>query len=427
MVLAQVRERERVEAHAVEPAVVRAVRRRLERHRLVAGIDHLAEETLQVDGLRRRVGRLAHVSADDPLDGPHQPRPPPVRLEDRAQQMGRRGLAVRAGDAGDGEPLGRRAEEGVGRDGHRGARGLDDELRHGDVHRVLDDERGRPGRDGLGGEIVTVHARSGHAEEQRAVADAARVVGEVGDLDGPSPDHVARRERADQRVELHQRDCSGAYCAAARGGLQLGRVRRHLEVLEREAGDVAEDRRRDDAAPDLAVRLVDHHENRKTRLACRHEPDERRDVLRARTGRSRPCSPCPSSRRPCSPGSRPRCRCPRPPRRGTSPSSGRRCTSRRPGGRPRDAPCGRRSSRSRAASASRRRCRSRRRRSPSGAASRRSPGRSARCRSSSPTTGRTAAPCPGSRPAVGAASSCRTRSGRSSERAPRRRAGPSRS
>ena len=66
----------------------------------------------------------------------------------------------------------------------------------------------------LGGEIVAVRARSGHAEEQRAVADAARVVREVGDLDGPSPDHVARRKRADQRVELHQRDSSGAYCAA---------------------------------------------------------------------------------------------------------------------------------------------------------------------------------------------------------------------
>src|SRR6187397_1874725 len=79
---------------------------------------------------------------------------------------------------------------------------------------MLDHESRRTRRDRRAREVVTVHACSGHAEEQRGVADAARVIGEVRDLDGPSPDHVTRRERADQRVQLHQRDSSDAYCVA---------------------------------------------------------------------------------------------------------------------------------------------------------------------------------------------------------------------
>ena len=85
----------------------------------------------------------------------------------------------------------------------RRARGLDDDLRHGDVDRPLDDERGRPGPDGLGGELVTVPQGARDAEEERALADGAGVVRQVDDLDGPPPDHLLRRERADQRVELH--------------------------------------------------------------------------------------------------------------------------------------------------------------------------------------------------------------------------------
>ena len=127
-----------------------------------------------------------------------------VGLEDRAQQERRRGLAVRPCDAGDGEQLGRRAEERVR--GHRGrcAGRLDDELRHGDVDRPLDDERDGPRRDGLGCERVTVARRAWNADEERALADGARVVRQVEDLDGPPPDHLLRCERADERVETHQ-------------------------------------------------------------------------------------------------------------------------------------------------------------------------------------------------------------------------------
>ena len=94
-------------------------------------------------------------------------------------------------------------EELVGRHRHRRAHVLDDELRHGDVDRPLDDERDGAGRDRVGGEVVAVDAAPADAEEQRARRHPTRVVGEVADLDRSAPDHVARRERADQRVELH--------------------------------------------------------------------------------------------------------------------------------------------------------------------------------------------------------------------------------
>ncbi len=203
MVLRQVREHERVEPHPVEPTVVRAVGRGFERDGLVARVEHLAKDPLEVDRLGCRVRGGAGRAADDPLDRSDQPRSTSARFEDRAEHVGRRRLAVRPRDARDGEPFRRRAEEHVCRDGHRRPRRLDDELRDGDVDRALDDERGRPRGGGVGGEIVAVDARARDAEEQRAVTHPARCVGEVGDLDGTPPDHVARCERADQRVELH--------------------------------------------------------------------------------------------------------------------------------------------------------------------------------------------------------------------------------
>src|SRR5207248_4441064 len=67
------------------------------------------------------------------------------------------------------------------------------------------------------------------------------------------------------------------------GGIRLPdpQVRRDLEVLEVEGGDLLEGGGRDEAAVDLAVRLVDGHEHEEARARCRHHPDEGRDV---RTG-----------------------------------------------------------------------------------------------------------------------------------------------
>jgi hypothetical protein len=51
---------------------------------------------------------------------------------------------------------------------------------------------------------VTVDALPGDAEEHRAARDRARVVREVGDVEGPLAGDLGRGERPDQGVEFHR-------------------------------------------------------------------------------------------------------------------------------------------------------------------------------------------------------------------------------
>ena len=89
-------------------------------------------------------------------------------LEQRAHEVGRRRLAVRAGDADRAQRRGRVAVQARGGGRHRGAHVVDDDLRHAEAERVVDDERGRAARDGVGGEVVAVAGEAAHAEEDRA-------------------------------------------------------------------------------------------------------------------------------------------------------------------------------------------------------------------------------------------------------------------
>ena len=73
VILAQVREHERVEAHPLETFQRSPVRGRLEGDASVAGIEHLAEEPLQVDRLGSRERRRTPLAADHPLDGTDEP------------------------------------------------------------------------------------------------------------------------------------------------------------------------------------------------------------------------------------------------------------------------------------------------------------------------------------------------------------------
>ena len=68
VVLAQVREDEHVEAHAVEPPQRGTVRARLDGRAAIARIEHLPEEALQVDRLGRRERRGTPLASDLPLD-----------------------------------------------------------------------------------------------------------------------------------------------------------------------------------------------------------------------------------------------------------------------------------------------------------------------------------------------------------------------
>ena len=119
VVLTQVREHERVEADAVEPPQGRSVRARLDRRAPIAGVEHLAEQPLQVYRLGRgeRCGTM--LEPDLPFHGPHEARLATRGVQDRPQQERRRRLPVRPGDPRELQLLRRLTEERVGGDRHR--------------------------------------------------------------------------------------------------------------------------------------------------------------------------------------------------------------------------------------------------------------------------------------------------------------------
>ena len=169
----------------------------------VARVEHLAKQPLEIDCLGRRERRGTPLAADLPFDGPDETRFATRRIENRAQEERRGRLPVRSRDTCDLELLRRLAEEEVGGDCHRLAHGRHDELRDIDLERTLDDDGGSTALDRLPGEVVAVDALAGDAEEERSGGHTPGVVREVGDLDGPSTNHLARRESLNQGVERH--------------------------------------------------------------------------------------------------------------------------------------------------------------------------------------------------------------------------------
>ena len=175
VVLREVREHERVEAHPVEPTQRRAVRRGLDRDGLVARVEHLAEEPLQVDRLRRRVRRGPRLPADDPLDRADEPRRAAGGVEDRAQR-GRSWSSCRS------SPSRRRPRaRSLGLPKNSSAATAIAARASSTTSCGTSSSSGRsttsataPGRDRLGGEVVPVDPGAGDAEEERARRHAAR-------------------------------------------------------------------------------------------------------------------------------------------------------------------------------------------------------------------------------------------------------------
>jgi hypothetical protein len=75
-------------------------------------------------------------------------------------------------------------------------------LGHAQVERALDDESDGAASDGVGGEVVPVRSAAGDAGEERARRDEARVVGQVGDLDGRGVDDARGADGLAQRLQL---------------------------------------------------------------------------------------------------------------------------------------------------------------------------------------------------------------------------------
>jgi hypothetical protein len=126
------------------------------------------------------------------------------RLEQVPDQEGGGRLPVGASDADDPELGGRVAVEGGGDRGHRRARVLDAGLGHVEIERPLDDERRGTRLDGRRREIVAVGPLSREAEQERAGASPAAVVGEVPDLHGTAPRQLGGHPGGSQQLsQLH--------------------------------------------------------------------------------------------------------------------------------------------------------------------------------------------------------------------------------
>src|SRR5947208_2733727 len=92
------------------------------------------------------------------------------------------------------------------------------------------------------------------SRKSRCRSIASGVVREVQHLERSAPDDVDRPDRGGEALEIHHRPASLPPPPAALADLQ---IRRNLEVLEAERGDLCERGRGDDAAEDRARRLVD--------------------------------------------------------------------------------------------------------------------------------------------------------------------------
>ncbi len=199
MVARQVGEGRRGEREPVEAELVEAVARCLERDVIDAG----ARQRLQRAVERHRVGRrqaagLGEIGADD-AERAEARRAPAVALPDLAGEGRDRGLAVGAGDGGDGGGLGRvearrhqreaAARVGVGDHPHRRRAGL----QRGEGGGVGDQHGGSALGHGLVDEAGAVGAAAGKGREEKAGLNRARIRGEAGDL------RIAARDRRRRR------------------------------------------------------------------------------------------------------------------------------------------------------------------------------------------------------------------------------------
>ena len=163
-----------------------AVRARLDDGRLLAGIGHLAQDPLELEGAGCRVRLLVadQVAADPDADRPDQPSGESRSGETRRGEERGRGLAIRARHA-DGQQLAARVAVPPRRRGGEGRRSpIDDELRNRQLAgRCLDDDGDRPALDRLADERVAIRSQPTNRDEQVAWLDPARVVRDAGQFD----------------------------------------------------------------------------------------------------------------------------------------------------------------------------------------------------------------------------------------------------
>ena len=210
VVLREVREDGHREVRRLGAAELERVRGDLDRASAVAAVEHLREHGLQIDRLGRRAGHLPLLPTDNRGDRAEQPALLARRLQQRAHEIGRRGLAVRARHADDAQPGSRIAVEARRDRRHRGTGRGDEHFRHAKREPALDDQRHSARVHGLLRELVPVALEAADAEEQLAAAHGAAVIGQARDLDVAGG---LRRQTGGQLDEPHRPDAIQAGCA----------------------------------------------------------------------------------------------------------------------------------------------------------------------------------------------------------------------
>ena len=214
MLRREVRERERGEARADEAAQLGAVRGRLHRAAAVARVEHLAERALEVERLRRRVHDVPALAADPALDRPQEPRPAAGGREDRVEQEGRRGLAVRPGHAR--RPASSRVGNPKNASAARPSPSARPRRRAAARAASARARRGaRRRRDAIASasEVVAVGAEARHADEERPGGHAARVEREIRDVGRSGVERAERPHGLAQDIELDAAILPGSLAA----------------------------------------------------------------------------------------------------------------------------------------------------------------------------------------------------------------------
>ena len=148
-----------------------------------SGLRHLCKQALQLIALRRGALGMQCLAADHILDRADQADLcTEAVLQHMLEQIGRGGLAVRAGQA-DHDHLLRRAAKPV----CRGQRECTPRIVHAHIRdrllrRMLTEHRSRAALHRLGDEPVPVGGKARHGDKQLAGLRRARIVADAGDL-----------------------------------------------------------------------------------------------------------------------------------------------------------------------------------------------------------------------------------------------------
>ena len=203
MVAREVRERHRVERHALHAPLIERVRRHLHRDAAHAGVDERAEHALELDRAGRREPAAAlerrRRRCRQARRACRSTRCAPRRLvEQMAQHADRGRLAVRAGDADEMQLARGPAVRGRGRRGLRRAAPRCTTSAGSAVRDASSTTRSDGAGFRCGVEIVVAVAlRAAHGDEQPARRHGAAV---VGDPDDRRRQRAARARRAGRRV-----------------------------------------------------------------------------------------------------------------------------------------------------------------------------------------------------------------------------------